>query len=187
MNAIEAIRTAHEAGISVSLIGDFIRYQSCGPPPAHVLNALKAAKPEIVALLSRFCLDASGALAGDQVLYNLAQLGFSVRLCGDQAALDDETGQGHVPPVPLLYRFADNQTEYGLVLRVGKAAGARTGISTAAGITRETPCSPQRDKIEAHASSCPVGRTQREAEARKAPRLQWPSEDQSSRLEERGS
>jgi hypothetical protein len=117
MTAAEALRLAHEAGISVSLVGDFIRYQSYGAPPAHVLDALKAAKPEIVALLSRFRLDASGALAGDHVLYDLAELGFSVRLCGDQAALDDETSQGRVPPMPLLYRVAENQTDYELVLR----------------------------------------------------------------------
>jgi hypothetical protein len=117
MNATEALRMAHEAGISVSLVGDFIRYQSHGPPPTRVLEALQAAKPEIVALLSRFSLGASGALAGNHLLYDLAQLGFSVRLCGDQASLDDESGQGRVPPIPLLYRFADNQSEYGLVLR----------------------------------------------------------------------
>jgi hypothetical protein len=117
MNATEALRMAHEAGISVSLVGDFIRYQSHGPPPTRVLEALQAAKPEIVALLSRFSLHASGALAGDHVLYDLAPLGFSVRLCSDQAALDHETGQGRVPPMPLLHRFAENQTDYELVLR----------------------------------------------------------------------
>src|ERR1700722_221531 len=138
MTAAEALRLAHEAGISVGLVGDFIRYQSHGPPPTHVLEALKAAKPEIVALLSRFRLDASGALAGDHVQYDLAQQGFSVRRCGDQAALDDETGQGRVPPMPLLTRFADNQTEYGLVLRAGRVAGARPGISTGVDSTRET-------------------------------------------------
>src|ERR1700722_1788246 len=109
MTAAEALRLAHEAGISVGLVGDFIRSQSHGPPPAHVLEALKGAKPEIVALLSRFGLDASGALAGDHVLYDLAQLDFSVRLRGAQAALDDETGQGRVPPMPLLYRLAETR------------------------------------------------------------------------------
>lgn len=116
MTAAEALRLAHAAGISVSLVGDFIRYKSRGRPPAHVLEALNASKPEIVALLSRFGLDATGTLAGDRVLYDLAQLGFSLRLCGDQAALDDETGQGRIPPMPLLYWFAENQTDYGLVL-----------------------------------------------------------------------
>lgn len=117
MTAAEALRLANEPGISVGLVAGFIRYQSHGPPPAHVLEALKGAKPEIVAMLSRFGLDASGAVAGDHPLYDLAQLGFSVRLRGDRAALDDETGQGRVPPMPLLYRFAENQTEYELVLR----------------------------------------------------------------------
>jgi hypothetical protein len=123
MTAAEALRLAHEADISVSLVGDFIRYQSHGPPPARVLAALKAAKPEIVALLRRFRLDATGALAGYHVLHDLAELGFSVRLCGDQAALDDETGQGRVPPMPLLYRFAENQTDYELVLRALREPG----------------------------------------------------------------
>jgi hypothetical protein len=117
MTAAEALRLAHEAGISVSRVGDFIRYHSHGPPPAHVLDALKAAKPEIVALLSRFGLDASGALFGDALLDHLAKLGFRVRIYSDQAALDDDSGQGRVPPMPLLSRFAENQTEYGLVLR----------------------------------------------------------------------
>jgi hypothetical protein len=117
MTAAEALRLAHEAGMAVSVVGDFIHYKSQGPPPAHVLEALKASKPEIVVLLSRFGLDASGTLTGDHVLYDLAQLGFSVRLCCDHAALDDETGQGRVPPMPLLYRFAENQTDYELVLR----------------------------------------------------------------------
>ena len=118
MTAAEALRLAHEAGISVSLVGDFIRYQSHGSTPAHVLEALKAAKPEIVALLRRFRLDASGTLIGDTLLDHLAKLGFRVRQSSDQAALDDDTGQGGVPPMPLLYRFAENQAEYGLVLRV---------------------------------------------------------------------
>jgi hypothetical protein len=74
MNATEALRMAHEAGRSVSLVGDFIRYQSHGRPPARVLDALKAAKPEIVALLSRFSLDASGGLIGDALLDHFAKL-----------------------------------------------------------------------------------------------------------------
>jgi hypothetical protein len=121
MTAAEALRLAHEAGISVSLVDDLIRYQSHGPPPAHVLDALKAAKPEIVALIRRFSLDASGALIGGALLDHLAMLGFRVRRYGDQAALDDAVGQGRVPPMPLLYRFAEKQTAYGLVLRALRA------------------------------------------------------------------
>jgi hypothetical protein len=82
-----------------------------------VLAALRAAKPDIVALLSRFRLDASGALAGDDgLLHRLAKLGFRVRRYGDHAALDDDTRQGRVPPMPLLYEFADRQREYGALL-----------------------------------------------------------------------
>jgi hypothetical protein len=114
MSAIEALALAHSEGVLVSLAGDFIRYQSRGEPPAHVLQALRAAKPEIVGLLSRFGLEASGALAGDDdVLRGLAKLGFRVRRYGDQTALDDDTRQGRVPPTPLLYKFADRQREYG--------------------------------------------------------------------------
>jgi hypothetical protein len=99
MSAVEALALAQAEGVLVSLAGDFIRYQSRGPPSERVLAALKAAKPEIVALLSRFRLDATGALAGgDDLLCGLARLGFRVRRCGDQAALDDETEQGRVPP-----------------------------------------------------------------------------------------
>jgi hypothetical protein len=109
---------AHGAGVCVSLAGGWIRYQSHGEPPAHVLNALRAAKPEIVALLGRFRLDASGALAGDDdLLHGLARLGFRVRRYGDQAALDDDARRGRVPPMPLLFDFADRQAEYGAALR----------------------------------------------------------------------
>jgi hypothetical protein len=128
MTAAEALRLAHEAGISVSLVGDLIRYQSRGPPPPNVLEALKAAKPEIVGLLTRFQLDASGALAGEPALDDLAQLGFRVRRYGNQAALDDETGQGRVPPMPLLSRFAERQTQYGLALRALRAPDVLPGI-----------------------------------------------------------
>ena len=153
MTAAEALRLAHEAGISVSLVGDFIRYQSHGPPPAHVLEALKGAKPEIVALLSRFGLDASGTLTGDHVLYDLAQLGFCVRQCGDQAALDDETGQGRVPPMPLLYRFAENQTEYGLVLRALKASDVLSTLPAPASTAASAPNVLGLPRQHCHASN----------------------------------
>jgi hypothetical protein len=88
-----------------------------GSPPADVLAALKEAKPEIIALLGRYALDASGALNGDDLLHRLARLGFRVRRWGNSAALDDDTGQGRVPPMSLLYEFADRQREYAAALR----------------------------------------------------------------------
>lgn len=72
--------------------------------------------PDRNALLSRFSIDGSGALMGDATLVRLAALGFCVRQSGDQAALDDDTGQGRVPPMLLLRRFADKQTVYGAAL-----------------------------------------------------------------------
>jgi hypothetical protein len=116
MSALEALALAHAEGVLVSLAGDFIRYQAHGAAPPRVLAALKAEKPRIVALLRRYVLEETGALAGDDLLVRLAKLGFRVRRYGDQAALDDETGQGRVPPRLLLYEFADHQREYGAVL-----------------------------------------------------------------------
>ena len=118
MSAVQALALAHSEGVLVSLAGDFIRYQSRGAPSERVLAALRTAKPEIVALLRRFRLDASGALAGDDdLLCALGKAGFRVRRYGDQGALDDDRGQGGVPPMPLLYEFADRQREYGAALR----------------------------------------------------------------------
>jgi hypothetical protein len=123
MSVIEALALAHAEGVKVSLAGDgFIRWQSRGELPPHVRDALKGAKPEIVALLRRYALDKTGALAGDDdLLRGLAELGFRVRRYGDQAALDDDTGQGRVPARLLLYEFADRQREYGALLRTLQA------------------------------------------------------------------
>jgi hypothetical protein len=131
MSAIEALRVAHAEGVRVSLAGDFIRYRSHGPPPDGVLRALKAEKPAIVALLKAYALDRTAALVGeaDGLLARLTKLGFRVRRYGDQAALDDETGQGRVPPMPLLYEFADHQREYGAVLCALQAADKYQGPS----------------------------------------------------------
>jgi hypothetical protein len=127
MSAVEALALAHAEGVRVSLAGDFIRYQSRGDPPAHVLQALRAAKPEIIALLRRYALGKTGALVGDDLLTRLAELGFRVRRHGDQAALDDD-GQGRVPPMPLLYEFADRQREFGAALQALRA-GDMSGLA----------------------------------------------------------
>jgi hypothetical protein len=52
VTALEALALARTEGISVRLAaeGAHIRYRSRGKAPAHVLKALRAAKPEIVAL-----------------------------------------------------------------------------------------------------------------------------------------
>jgi DNA (cytosine-5)-methyltransferase 1 len=64
-----------------------------------------------------------GALIGDDFLAELAMLGFSVRRYGDQAALDDDHGQGRVLEIALIYRFADEQAQYQRGSRHLKGAG----------------------------------------------------------------
>jgi hypothetical protein len=125
VSAIEALALAHAEGVRVSLAGDFIRFQSRGEPRAQVLAALKAEKPAIVALLKAYGLDRSGALIGDDLLTRLAKLGFRVRRYGAQAALDDETGTGRIPPMAALYDFAERQLEYGALLRTLQAPNIR--------------------------------------------------------------
>jgi hypothetical protein len=129
MSAAEAIAQAEAACVRICLAGDFIRYQSHGPPPARVLAALRAAKSDLVALLARYALAESGALVGDDLLADLTKLDFRVRRYRVQAALDDDTGQGRVPPILLLHRFAERQIEYGLALRALGAPDALPGIS----------------------------------------------------------
>jgi hypothetical protein len=53
VTALEALAVARAKGVSVSLADDgaHIRYRSRGKAPEHVLKALRAAKPEIVAPL----------------------------------------------------------------------------------------------------------------------------------------
>jgi hypothetical protein len=53
----------------------------------------------------------------DPVLAELGRGNFRVRRHGDQAAIDDDTGLGRVPPTPLLQAFAARQDEYSGVLR----------------------------------------------------------------------
>lgn len=60
-----------------------------------------------------YALDQSGALVsrvdGDDLLARLIGLGFPVRRYGDQAAIDDDSGQGSVPSIEHLHEFADRQ------------------------------------------------------------------------------
>jgi hypothetical protein len=56
VTGLEALALARKAGVSVSLADDgaHIRCRSDDDPPAHVLDALRAAKQEIVALIGRW-------------------------------------------------------------------------------------------------------------------------------------
>jgi hypothetical protein len=62
-----------------------------------------------------------GALVGDDLLAELTTLGFSVRLYDRQAALDDDRGQGAVPDIARIRRFADQQQKYSAALLALKA------------------------------------------------------------------
>ena len=58
MSALDALALARAHDVAVDLKGDRVRLLSRGPPPEDVLAALKAAKGEIIALMTP---DASGA------------------------------------------------------------------------------------------------------------------------------
>ena len=144
MSAIEALALAHAEGVLVSLAGDFIRWQSRGELPPHVRDALRSAKPGIIALLRRYALDKTGALVGDDLLTRLAHRGFRVRRYRDQAALDDDAGQGRVPSRLLLYEFADRQREYGALLQALQAQTCRRRVDSR-DHDRDTSASPPTD------------------------------------------
>jgi hypothetical protein len=121
-SALRALAFAERYGVSIAVVaGDHLWWQSRGPTPGRALKALKAAKGELIDLLVRYRLDRSGSLAGDDLLAALQVAGFVVRRYGAQAALDDDSGQGRVPPMPLLYRFSDKQAEFSLALRALRA------------------------------------------------------------------
>ena len=119
-----ALALAEKYGIALDLVdGDRLHWRSRGPTPDAALEALKAAKGELINLLVRYRLDSAGGLAGDDVLATLRVRGFAVRRYGANAALDDALrgALARVPPTSLLYAFADRQAEYSLALRALRA------------------------------------------------------------------
>jgi hypothetical protein len=68
MTAAEALAHAKAAGVVVSLCGDRLKIGSRGEAPAAVIEALKAAKPQIIILLTP---DASGASVPDSKFVRL--------------------------------------------------------------------------------------------------------------------
>ena len=122
--AFRALAFAERYGVMIAVVaGDRLSWQSQGPTPGRALEALKAAKGELIDLLVRFRLDAAGSLAGDDLLIELQVAGFAVRRYGVNAALDDALGGAlhRVPAASLLYAFADKQAEYSLALRALRA------------------------------------------------------------------
>jgi hypothetical protein len=122
--ALRALTFAERYGVTIAVVaGDRLGWQSRGPTPGRALEALKAAKGELIDLLVRYRLDSAGGLAGDDLLATFRVKGFAVRRYGINAALDDALGGAlyHVPEAFLLYAFADKQTEYSLALRALRA------------------------------------------------------------------
>jgi predicted membrane protein len=83
-----------------------------------------AMSANLATLLSRYRLDKTGALTGDDLLDQLASASFRVRRYANNAALDDELGAhglGRVPTMPLIRAFADQQADYACALVALKA------------------------------------------------------------------
>jgi hypothetical protein len=112
VTALEAVQLARSRGVEIVVDGDVVRCRSRGQAPAGVIEAVRAAKANIVALIGGYSLDRTGALCGHDLLRRLHQFGFCVRRYGDNAALDDDSGDDHVPPRLLLYEFADHQRRF---------------------------------------------------------------------------
>ena len=122
--ALRALAFAERYGVTIAVVaGDRLSWQSRGPTPGRALEALKAAKGELIDLLVRYRLDSAGGLAGDDLLATLRVRGFAVRRYGVNAALDDALGGAlhRAPAASLLYAFADRQAEYSLALRALRA------------------------------------------------------------------
>ena len=131
------VALAEKYGIALDLVGDDrLHWRSRGPTPDAALAALKAAKPELVDLLTRYQLDSSGALAGDGLLADLRASGFAVRRYNRLAGINDDRGpvSPRVPAPPLLDAFSNKRAEYSCALR---ALGARTASQACARRTRQ--------------------------------------------------
>ena len=91
--ALRALAFAERYGITIAVVAsDRLSWQSRGPTPGRALEALKAAKGELIDLLVRYRLDTAGGLAGDDLLVKLRGRGFAVRRYGVIPALDDALG-----------------------------------------------------------------------------------------------
>jgi hypothetical protein len=133
--ALRALSFAERYGVTIAVVaGDRLSWQSQGPTPGRALEALKAAKGELIDLLVRYRLDSAGGLAGDDLLAALQVAGFAVRRYGANAALDDALGGAldRAPATSLLYAFADKQAEYSLALRALRAPDCLEGNAHAA-------------------------------------------------------
>ena len=100
---IRALSFAERHGITIAVVaGDRLSWQSRGPTPGRALEALKAAKGELIDLLVRYRLDSAGGLAGDDLLAALQSAGFAVSRHGVNAGLDALSGALDRVPTSLL-------------------------------------------------------------------------------------
>ena len=136
--ALRALAFAEQYGVTIAVVaGDRLSWQSRGPTPGRALEALKAAKGDLIDLLVRYRLNSTGGLAGDDLLATLQVAGFAVRRYGVNAALDVLGGAvDRVPATSLLHAFADKQAEYSLALRALRAPDCLEGNANA---LREEP------------------------------------------------
>ena len=122
--ALRALAFAERYGITIAVVAsDRLSWQSRGATPGRALEALKAAKGELIDLLVRYRLDSAGGLAGDDLLATLRVKGFAVRRYGVNAALDDALGGAlqRAPTASLLY--APSLTDrLNIVSRSGRSA-----------------------------------------------------------------
>jgi hypothetical protein len=134
--ALRALAFTERYAITIAVVaGDRLSWQSRGPTSGRALEALKAAKGELIDLLVRYRLDSAGGLAGDDMLAALQAGGFAVRRYGVNAALDDALSGAldRIPATSLLYAFADRQAEYSLALRALRAPDCLEGHAHAPG------------------------------------------------------
>jgi hypothetical protein len=127
----EALALAEQHHITIALVGgDRLSWESRGPAPGRALKALRAAKVELVDLLTHYQLDSSGALAGDGLLADLRASGFAVRRYNRFAGIDDdrEPVLARVPAPPLLYAFSNKRAEYSCALRALGAQDCLAGL-----------------------------------------------------------
>jgi hypothetical protein len=147
--AVRALDFAERYGLTIAVAaGDRLWWQSRGPTPGRALEALKAAKGELIDLLVRYRLDADGCLAGDDLLAALQAAGFTVRRYELNAALDASGGALNRVPTSLLYPFADKQAEYSLALRALRAPDCLEGNAHAALPVESSAIVPRTDEAD---------------------------------------
>jgi hypothetical protein len=128
--ALRALAFAERYGVTIAVVaGDRLCWQSRGPTPGRALKALRVAKAELVDLLTRYQLDSSGAVPGNDLLSYLRASSFAVSRYNLIAGIYGALGGAlhRAPPASLLYAFADRQAEYSLALRALRAPDCLEG------------------------------------------------------------